>query len=186
MRLKGKNIVLGITGSIAAYKAVSLLRLLKKEGADVNVVMTPSAKEFIKPLTLSAISGNPVISEFFNSDDGTWHSHVDLGLWADVVLIAPVTAATLGKMAFGIADNVLIATYLSAKCPVFLAPAMDAGMLTHPATQKNISVLKGFGNIIIESAEGELASGLEGKGRMEEPENIVTSLAEFFSQKKNS
>ncbi len=185
MRLNGKKIVLGITGSIAAYKAAFLLRLLIKEGAEVQVVITPAGKEFITPVTLSALSGKPVLSEFFGSSDGNWHSHVDLGLWADAVLVAPATATTLAKMASGIADNLLISVYLSAKCPVFIAPAMDLDMFAHPATQKNIDTLKGFGHHIIEPAEGELASGLEGKGRMEEPENIVELLVDFFSQKKN-
>ena len=186
MRLQGKKIILGITGSIAAYKAVFLLRLLVKEGAEVQVVITPAGKEFITPVTLSALSGKPVISEFFGSEDGTWHSHVDLGLWADAFVIAPTTATTLGKMAHGIADNMLVTTYLSAKCPVFIVPAMDLDMFSHPSTQKNMSILKDFGNFIIEPVVGELASGLDGKGRMEEPENIVTSLVEFFDQKKNS
>jgi len=185
MRLQGKKIVLGITGSIAAYKAAFLLRLLVKEGAEVQVVITPAGKEFITPVTLSALSGKPVISEFFGTADGTWYSHVDLGLWADAMLIAPATATTLGKMAGGIADNMLVTTYLSAKCPVFIAPAMDLDMFTHPSTQKNISILKEFGNFILDPAVGELASGLEGKGRMEEPQNIVERLVEFFSQKKN-
>jgi len=184
MRLGGKKIILGITGSIAAYKAAILLRLLVKEGAEVQVVITPAGKEFITPVTLSALSGKPVISEFFGSDDGTWHSHVDLGIWADAMLIAPATAATMGKMAAGIADNMLVTTYLSAKCPVFVAPAMDLDMFSHPSTQKNVSVLKEFGCRIIDPGEGELASGLEGKGRMEEPENILETLVEFFSQKK--
>lgn len=184
MRLEGKNIILGITGSIAAYKSAVLLRLLVKEGAQVQVVITPAGKEFITPVTLSALSGKPVISEFFGANDGTWHSHVDLGLWADAMIIAPVTASTLGKMASGIADNMLVTTYMSAKCPVFVAPAMDLDMFAHPATQKNISTLKGFGNIIIEPGEGILASGLEGKGRMEEPEKIVETVAGFFNRKK--
>ncbi len=185
MRLSGKKIILGITGSIAAYKAAFLLRLLVKEGAEIQVVITPAGKEFITPVTLSALSGKPVISEFFGSKDGTWHSHVDLGLWADAMLVAPATAATMGKMAAGIADNMLVTTYLSAKCPVFVAPAMDLDMLKHPSTQKSISTLKAFGCRIIEPGEGELASGLEGKGRMEEPENILEILVDFFSQKKN-
>ncbi|WP_241558274.1 flavoprotein [Mariniphaga sediminis] len=185
MRLQGKKIILGITGSIAAYKAAFLLRLLVKEGAEVQVVITPAGKEFITPVTLSALSGRPVISEFFGSSDGSWHSHVDLGLWADAMLVTPATASSLGKMANGIADNILITTYLSAKCPVFIAPAMDLDMFTHPSTQKNISVLKEYGNILLDPAVGELASGLEGKGRMEEPENILEKLVEFFSQKKN-
>lgn len=185
MKLQGKKIVLGITGSIAAYKAAFLLRLLVKEGVDVQVVITPAGKEFITPVTLSALSGKPVISEFFGSADGTWHSHVDLGLWADAMLVAPATAATLGKMANGIADNILVTTYLSAKCPVFIAPAMDLDMFLHPSTQRNISLLKDYGNIILDPDVGALASGLEGKGRMQEPEHILKKLVEFFSQKKN-
>ena len=184
MGLKGKNIILGITGSIAAYKAAILLRLLVKEGAHVQVVITPAGKEFITPVTLSALSGKPVVSEFFSANDGTWHSHVDLGLWADAMIIAPATASTLGKMANGVADNMLVTTYMSMKCPVFIAPAMDLDMFAHPATQKNISTLKEFGNIIIEPGEGILASGLEGKGRMEEPEKIVEIIAGFFNRKK--
>lgn len=184
MRLEGKNIILGITGSIAAYKSAMLLRLLIKEGAEVQVVITPSGKEFITPVTLSALSNKPVVSEFFGAKDGTWNSHVDLGLWADLMLIAPVTATTLGKMANGIADNMLVTTYLSAKCPVLLAPAMDLDMFAHPSTQRNISILKDYGNIIVEPGEGELASGLEGKGRMEEPEKILEVVIEQLSRKK--
>lgn len=185
MRLQGKKIILGITGSIAAYKAAFLLRLLVKEGAEVQVVITPAGKEFVTPVTLSTLSGKPVISEFFGTADGTWHSHVDLGLWADAMLVAPATAATLGKMANAIADNMLVTTYLSAKCPVFIAPAMDLDMFVHPSTQRNISILKEYGNIIFDPATGELASGLEGKGRMQEPEYILGKLVEFFNQKKN-
>lgn len=185
MRLEGKKIVLGITGSIAAYKAAMLLRLLVKEGAEVQVVITKAGKEFITPVTLSALSGKPVISEFFGASDGTWNSHVDLGLWADILLIAPATASTLAKMANGIADNMLVTTYLSAKCPVFIAPAMDLDMFAHPSTQKNIEILKSFGNTLIEPAVGELASGLCGKGRMEEPENILEIVAEHFTLKSN-
>lgn len=184
MRLEGKNIILGITGSIAAYKAAMLLRLLIKEGAEVQVVITPSGKEFITPVTLSALSNKPVVSEFFGANDGSWNSHVDLGLWADLMLIAPVTATTLGKMANGIADNMLVTTYLSAKCPVLLAPAMDLDMFAHPSTQRNISILKDYGNIIVEPGEGELASGLEGKGRMEEPEKILEIVVQQLSRKK--
>ncbi len=184
MRLKGKNIILGITGSIAAYKAAVLLRLLIKEGADVQVVITPSGKEFITPVTLSALSGKAVISEFFGSNDGTWNSHVDLGLWADLMLVAPATATSLGKMANGIADNMLVTTYLSAKCSVMLAPAMDLDMFAHPSTQRNLGILKDYGNIIVEPASGELASGLDGKGRMEEPENIVEAVVNHLSAKK--
>ncbi|MBR3976670.1 MAG: bifunctional phosphopantothenoylcysteine decarboxylase/phosphopantothenate--cysteine ligase CoaBC [Bacteroidaceae bacterium] len=180
MMLKGKKIVLGVTGSIAAYKAAMLVRLLVKEGAEVQVVMTPAAKEFITPLTLSTLSGRPVMSEFFNSCSGDWHSHVEMGLWADAMIVAPATASTLGKMASGIADNLLVTTYLSMKAPVFIAPAMDLDMFAHPATQNSIKVLKGYGNHIIEPASGELASHLTGKGRMEEPENIVKALKDFF------
>lgn len=178
--LKGKKIVLGVTGSIAAYKAAMLVRLLVKEGAEVQVVMTPAAKEFITPLTLSTLSGKPVLSEFFNDASGAWHSHVELGLWADAMIVAPATASTLGKMASGIADNLLVTTYMSMKAPVFIAPAMDLDMYAHPATQHNIEVLKEYGNHIIEAASGELASHLNGKGRMEEPENIVKALKDFF------
>ena len=178
--LKGKTVLLGVTGSIAAYKAAMLLRLLVKEGAEVQVVMTPFAKEFITPLTLSTLSGRPVFSEFSNSSDGIWNSHVELGLWADAMIVAPATAATLGKMANGIADNLLVTTYLSMKAPVFIAPAMDLDMYAHPSTQRNVEILKGYGNIIIEAASGELASHLNGKGRLEEPENIVKAVKDFF------
>ena len=184
MRLKGKNIVLGVTGSIAAYKAAYLLRLLTKEGAEVQVIMTPSGKEFITPLTFSALSGKPVVSEFFSKDDGSWNSHVGLGLWADALVIAPATATTIGKMANGIADNILITTYLSAKCPVFIAPAMDLDMYQHTSTQDNLKKLASFGNHIIDPVEGELASGLEGQGRMEEPEQIAEILIGYFNRKK--
>ncbi|HCY41063.1 MAG TPA: bifunctional phosphopantothenoylcysteine decarboxylase/phosphopantothenate--cysteine ligase CoaBC [Prolixibacteraceae bacterium] len=184
MRLSGKHIVLGVTGSIAAYKAAYLLRGLVKEGAEVQVVMTPSAKEFITPVTMSALSGKPVASEFFSANDGTWHSHVDMGQWADLMLIAPATAATLGKMASAVCDNLLITTYLSAKCKVIIAPAMDLDMFRHPANLRNIEILRSYGNLIIEPGEGALASGLHGKGRMEEPENIVEEVVKFFSQKK--
>lgn len=184
MRLEGKKIILGITGSIAAYKAAILLRLLTREGADVRVVMTPAAKEFITPVTMSALSGHPVVSEFFASNDGTWHSHVDLGLWADAMVIAPLTAATMGKMAHGIADNMLVTTYLSARCPVFVAPAMDLDMFGHPSTKQNLDILKSYGNIVIEPGEGALASGLHGKGRMEEPERIVELLIASIGSKK--
>lgn len=182
--LKGKKIVLGVTGSIAAYKAAMLLRLLVKEGAEVQVVMTSSAKEFITPLTMSTLSGRPVVSEFFNNADGTWHSHVELGLWADAMVIAPATASTLGKMASGIADNMLVTTYLSMKAPVFVAPAMDLDMYAHPSTQRSIATLKEYGVRVIEAASGELASHLSGKGRMEEPENIVQQLKDFFFSSK--
>lgn len=179
--LKGKKIVLGITGSIAAYKSCLIIRALIKHGAEVQVVITPSGKEFITPITLSALTHKPVISEFFSQHDGTWHSHVDLGLWADAMLIAPCTASTLGKMAHGVADNMLITTYLSMKAPVFIAPAMDLDMYQHPSTQANLQQLKSYGNRIIEPASGFLASGLEGKGRMEEPEKIVEQLDIFFN-----
>ena len=174
--LKGKKIVLGITGSIAAYKACLIIRGLIKRGAEVQVVITPSGKEFITPITLSALTHKPVISEFFSQRDGTWNSHVDLGLWADAMLIAPCTASTLAKMANGVADNMLITTYLSMKAPVFIAPAMDLDMYRHPSTQHNMDTLRSYGNHIVEPASGFLASGLEGKGRMEEPENIIEAL----------
>lgn len=182
--LQGKKIVLGITGSIAAYKAAYLIRALIKKGAEVQVVITPAGKEFITPITLSALTSKPVISEFFAQRDGTWHSHVDLGLWADAMVIAPATASTIGKMAHGIADNMLVTTYLSMKAPVFVAPAMDLDMFAHPATQKNLDILRSYGNHIIEPGEGELASHLVGKGRMEEPDNIVRVLEDFFSRKE--
>lgn len=185
MRLEGKNIILGITGSIAAYKAASLLRYLIKEGAEVQVVITPAGKEFITPVTFSALSGKPVVSEFFGANDGTWNSHVDLGIWADLMLIAPATASTIGKMANGIADNMLITTYMSMKCPVMVAPAMDLDMFMHPANQHNLETLKSFGNIILEPESGELASGLIGKGRMQEPEAIGEEVVNFFDKKKN-
>ena len=178
--LKGKNIVLGVTGSIAAYKAAVLVRLLVKEGATVQVVMTPSAKDFITPLTLSTLSGRPVMCDFFQSDNGAWNSHVELGLWADAMIVAPATASTLGKMANGVADNLLVTTYLSMKAPVFIAPAMDLDMYAHPSTQRNVEVLKSYGNHIIEATAGELASHLCGKGRLEEPEVIVGLLKDFF------
>lgn len=181
--LKGKKIVLGITGSIAAYKSCLIIRELVKRGAEVQVVITPAGKEFITPITLSALTQKPVISEFFSQRDGTWHSHVALGLWADAMLIAPCTAATLGKMATGVADNMLITTYLSMKAPVFIAPAMDLDMYAHPTTQQNLDRLRSFGNHIIEPGTGFLASGLEGKGRMEDPEMIVTVLDDFFEKK---
>ena len=179
--LKGKKIVLGITGSIAAYKSCLIIRQLVRQGAEVQVVITPSGKEFITPITLSALTQKPVISDFFSQRDGTWHSHVDLGLWADAMLIAPCTAATLGKMCHGIADNMLVTTYLSMKAPVFIAPAMDLDMYKHSSTQENIDTLKRRGNHIIEAGSGFLASGLEGKGRMEEPEAIVAFLEQYFN-----
>ena len=179
--LRGKKIVLGITGSIAAYKACYIIRLLVKAGAEVQVVITPAGKEFITPITLSALTQKPVISDFFSQRDGTWHSHVALGLWADAMLIAPCTASTLGKMVSGVADNMLVTTYLSMKAPVFIAPAMDLDMYAHPSTQRNLQQLREIGNHIIEPGSGFLASGLEGKGRMEEPEKIVEALDNFFS-----
>ena len=185
MQLQGKKIILCVTGSIAAYKAAYLLRGLLKQGAEVQVVMTPYAKEFISALTLSTLSGRAVLSEFFSRNDGLWNSHVDLGLWADLLLVAPATAATIGKMANGVCDNLLVTTYLSAKCPVMVAPAMDLDMFQHPSTQRNIGLLKSYGNIIIEPGTGELASGLLGKGRMEEPEVIVDMIVDFFAEKKN-
>ena len=183
--LKGKHIILGITGSIAAYKAAYIIRGLVKKGAEVQVVITPSGKEFITPLTLATLSSHPVISEFFSNRDGTWNSHVDLGLWADVMLIAPATASTIGKMANGIADNMLVTTYLSCKAPVFVAPAMDLDMFAHPTTRRNLERLRSFGNRIIEPAEGELASHLVGKGRMEEPDRIIEVLSDFFETRKD-
>jgi len=184
MRLTGKHIVLGLTGSIAAYKAAYLLRGLIKEGAEVQVVMTPAAKEFITPVTMSALSGKPVASEFFSANDGTWYSHVDMGQWADLMIIAPATASTIGKMAHGICDNLLVTTYMSAKCKVMIAPAMDLDMFRHPVNLANLEILRSLGNLIIEPGEGELASGLHGKGRMEEPEAIVEEVVKFFKQKK--
>lgn len=178
--LKGKKIVLGITGSIAAYKACLIIRGLIKQGAEVQVVITPAGKEFITPITLSALTHKPVISEFFSQRDGTWNSHVDIGLWADAMLVAPATASTIGKMAHGVADNMLITTYLSMKAPVFIAPAMDLDMYAHPSTQANLRTLQEYGNHIIEPQSGFLASGLEGKGRMEEPDVIVEALSRFF------
>lgn len=180
--LKGKKIVLGITGSIAAYKSCLIIRALIKKGAEVQVVITPSGKEFITPLTLSTLTGKPVVSEFFDRRDGSWHSHVSLGMWADAMLIAPATASTIGKMANGIADNMLITTYLSMKAPVFVAPAMDLDMFAHPSTQKNLETLRSYGNYIIEPASGELASHLEGKGRMEEPDNIIKVLEDYLEK----
>lgn len=178
--LRGKHIILGISGGIAAYKSVTLLRLLVKAGAEVQVVITPNGKEFITPVTLSALSGKPVVSEFFTANTGQWNSHVDLGLWADAMVIAPATASTIAKMANGVADNMLVTTYLSVKAPVFVAPAMDLDMMAHPSTTRNIDLLRSYGNHIIEPAAGELASHLIGKGRMEEPENIVAALDRFF------
>jgi phosphopantothenoylcysteine decarboxylase/phosphopantothenate--cysteine ligase len=182
--LRGKKIILGVTGSIAAYKAATLVRLLVKQGAEVKVIMTPLAKEFITPLTMATLSNNPILVDFFNPENGDWNSHVDLGLWADAYIIAPATANTIGKMVTGVADNLLLTTYLSAKCPVFIAPAMDLDMFAHPSTKRNLQTLKSFGNQIIDSTVGHLASGLEGKGRMEEPENIVRYIVDFFTPKK--
>ena len=183
MPLEGKKIVLCVTGSIAAYKAVYLLRGLMKAGAEVQVLMTDAAKEFVTPLTFSTLSGKPVLSDFFAKSSGSWNSHVDLGRWADLFLVAPATATTIGKMANGLCDNLVTTTYLSAKCPVMVAPAMDLDMFEHPAMQENLRKLKAFGNIIIEPASGELASGLIGKGRMEEPEVILKSIEQYFSKK---
>lgn len=181
--LAGKKIIIGVTGSIAAYKSASLIRLLVKAGVEVKVIMTPLAKEFITPLTLATLAKCPILVDFFDPTNGNWNSHVDLGLWADAYLIAPATANTMGKMAGGVADNLLLTTYLSAKCPVFIAPAMDLDMFKHPANQKNIEYLKSIGNHIIDPGSGELASGLDGKGRMEEPENIVRFLDDYFTEK---
>jgi phosphopantothenoylcysteine decarboxylase/phosphopantothenate--cysteine ligase len=181
--LTGKKFILGITGSIAAYKAAYLTRLLRKNGAEVKIILTPYGKEFITPVTLATLSNNTVLMDFFNHDNGDWNSHVDLGIWADAMIIAPATANTMAKMANGIADNLLLTTYLSARCPVVVAPAMDLDMLQHPSTQSNIITLRSYGNYVIEPATGELASGLEGKGRMEEPERIVEWLDTFFKKK---
>lgn len=182
--LKGKKILIGITGSIAAYKIPLLVRLLKKAGAEVRIIMTPFAKEFVTPLTLSTLSGQPVVSDFFNRENGEWQSHVELGLWADLFLIAPLTANSLAKMRMGIADNYLLTVYLSARCPVVFAPAMDLDMFKHPTTQENIKVLEKRGNLLIAPATGELASGLCGEGRMEEPETIFQFLVEFFRKQQ--
>ena len=184
--LKGKHIILGITGGIAAYKSAVLLRLFVKSGAEVQVVITPNGKQFITPVTLSALSGKPVISEFFTANTGEWHSHVDLGLWADAMVIAPATASTIAKMATGVADNMLVTTYLSAKCPVFIAPAMDLDMMAHPTTTRNLRTLAADGVHIIEPASGELASHLTGRGRMEEPENIAAAVDSFFGRPEGS
>lgn len=184
--LKGKNILIGVTGGIAAYKTANIIRLLIKEGASVKVIMTEHAKIFITPLTLATLSKNPVLTQFYNPENGDWNSHVDLGLWADLFLIAPATANTIAKMACGIADNLLLTSYLSARCPVFIAPSMDMDMLSHPATTINIETLRAFGNTILEPASGELASGLSGKGRMAEPEEIVSEIKSFLSKKKTS
>jgi len=182
--LKGKKILIGVSGSIAAYKIPLLIRLLMKEGAEVQVICTDAARDFVTPLTMSTLSGKPVYSDFFSKDDGTWNSHVDFGRWADIMLLAPVSANSLGKMANGLADNLLLATYLAAKCPVAFAPAMDVDMFNHPSTAKNIKQLQAFGNILLEPETGELASGLCGAGRMQEPEAIFTFLKEYFQKKK--
>ena len=182
--LKGKHILIGVTGGIAAYKTANIIRLLVKENAEVKVLMTDKAKEFITPLTLATLSKNPVLTEFFDAGNGNWNSHVELGLWADLYLIAPATANSIGKMANGIADNLLLTTYLSARCPVLVAPSMDMDMLNHPSTIINIETLKAFGNLILEPSTGELASGLTGKGRMAEPEEILKVIKSFFAKKK--
>lgn len=182
--LKGKKILIGITGGIAAYKSASVIRLLVKEGADVKVIMTDHARDFITPLTISTLSRNPVMTGSFNPENGTWNSHIELGTWADLFLIAPATANTMAKMAAGIADNLLLATYLSCRCPVMIAPSMDVDMLKHPVTARNLAELGSFGVIILDASEGELASGLTGKGRMLEPEDIVNRITGFFTKKK--
>jgi phosphopantothenoylcysteine decarboxylase/phosphopantothenate--cysteine ligase len=184
MELTGKKIILSVTGGIAAYKSVSLLRLLTKEGADVQVLMTPTAKQFITPVTFSALSGKTVLSDFFDAGGGDWNSHVDLGVEADLMIIAPATATTMGKMANGIADNLVVATYLSARCPVIVVPAMDMDMFAHPSTQRNLDILASYGNSIVQPAEGELASGLSGKGRMQEPEVIMQYIQGLQSDEK--
>jgi len=183
--LKDKNILVGVTGGIAAFKTATIIRLLVKEGADVKVIMTKHAREFITPLTLATLSKNPVLTESYSPENGNWNSHVDLGLWAHLYLIAPATANTIAKMASGIADNLLLTTYLSARCPVIVAPSMDVDMLNHPATIINIETLKAFGNTILEPTYGELASGLTGKGRMAAPEEIVKEIKDFFQKKKS-
>jgi len=182
--LKGKNILIGVTGGIAAYKTASVIRLLVKEGASVKVIMTENAKQFITPLTLATLSKNPVLIEFSDPENGSWNSHIELGLWANLFLIAPATANTIGKMAYGIADNLLLTSYLSARCTVVIAPSMDMDMLGHPATVQNINTLSSRGNIILEPKSGELASGLSGKGRMAEPEDIVREIKSILSKKK--
>lgn len=182
--LKGRKILIGVTGGIAAYKVATIIRLLVREGSEVKVIMTDHAKEFITPLTLATLSKNPVLTEFFNPENGSWNSHVDLGLWADLFLIAPATANTIAKMANGIADNLLLTAYLSARCPVFIAPSMDVDMLNHQATGKNLESLRSAGVIILDAPEGDLASGLSGKGRMAEPEDIVNEIRSFFAKKK--
>lgn len=183
--LKNKKILIGVSGGIAAYKVANIIRLFVKEGCEVKVIMTEHAKEFITPLTLATLSGNPVLNQFFNPESGTWNSHVDLGIWADLFLIAPATANTISKMANGIADNLLLTTYLSSRCPVFIAPSMDMDMLAHPSITKNLETLKSYGNHVLDAPSGSLASGLTGKGRMSEPEDIVNEITGFFSKKKN-
>jgi phosphopantothenoylcysteine decarboxylase / phosphopantothenate---cysteine ligase len=182
--LKGKKILIGVTGGIAAYKIPTVIRLLVREGCEVKVIMTGHAKAFITPLTLATLSKNPVLSEFYSPENGNWNSHVDLGLWADLFLIAPATANTISKMANGISDNLLLTTYLSSRCPVFVAPSMDVDMLNHKSTRKNIETLKSYGNHILDAPDGELASGLTGKGRMSEPEEIVKEIKAFLLKKK--
>ena len=184
--LKGKHILVGVTGGIAAYKTATIIRLLVRDGAEVKVLMTSHAKEFITPLTLAALSKNPVVSEFYSPENGDWNSHVALGIWADLYLIAPATANSIARMANGISDNLLLTTYLSARCPVFVAPSMDMDMLNHPSTIINIETLKAFGNIILEPSSGELASGLSGRGRMVEPDDIVKEIKDFFTKKKKT
>ena len=181
--LKGKNILIGITGGIAAYKIATVIRLLVKQEASVRVIMTHNAKEFITPLTIATLSRNPVLTEFFDPENGNWNSHIDLGLWANIFLIAPATANTIGKMAAGIADNLLLTTWLSARCPVIVAPSMDMDMLGHPATIRNIEILRSFGTVILDPESGELASGLSGKGRMVEPDEIVKEIERYISKK---
>lgn len=182
--LRGKKILVGISGGIAAYKTATIVRLLVREGCEVKVIMTDRAKDFITPLTLATLSKNPVSSGFYLPESGTWNSHIELGMWADLFLVAPATANTISKMANGAADNLLLATYLSARCPVFIAPSMDLDMLNHPAVRKNLEILGSYGNHILDSPDGELASGLTGKGRMAEPEDIIGELKSFFSKKK--
>jgi phosphopantothenoylcysteine decarboxylase / phosphopantothenate---cysteine ligase len=183
--LKGKHILVGVTGGIAAYKTATIIRLLVRDGAGVRVIMTDHARDFITPLTLATLSKNPVLSDFYDPVNGDWNSHVDLGLWADLYLIAPATANSIAKMANGISDNLLLTTYLSARCPVFIAPSMDMDMLNHPSTRINLETLKAFGNTILEPASGELASGLTGKGRMAEPDEITEEIRNYF-EKKNA
>jgi len=182
--LKGKKILIGVTGGIAAYKIATVIRILVKEGCEVKVIMTEHAKDFITPLTLATLSKNPVLTEFYSAENGNWNSHVDLGIWADLFLIAPATANTIAKMANGIADNLLLTTYLSSRCPVFVAPSMDMDMLGHKATKANIDTLRSFGNHILDAPAGELASGLTGKGRMSEPDEIARAIKTFLSKKK--